>query len=142
LVLVSRLAFHLASIFWHLSTGIRRATDEGVMKTKFLALLLLAGSSLFAHPRVFFGVGFGPTYGGYGYYVAPPPPPVYAYAPAPAAVYPGPGYVFINGYYGYGPYGYRWVPGYYSRPPFVGAYWIGPRYYGGRYYAGYWGRRR
>ena len=40
------------------------------MKTKLLALLLLAGSCVFAGPRVFFGVGFG----GYGYgYYAPPP---------------------------------------------------------------------
>jgi hypothetical protein len=109
------------------------------MKAKFLALLLLAGGTLFAGPRVFFGVGFGPAYG--GYYYAPPPPPVYTYA-APVVPYPGTGYVAVNGYYGYGPAGYYWNPGYYVRPPFVGAYWVAPRYYGGRYYAGYWGRRR
>ncbi len=115
------------------------ASVVSVMKAKLLALFLLAGASLFAGPRVFFGVGFGPAYG--GYYVAPPPPPVYAYA-APAVPYPGPGYVAVNGYYAYGPAGYYWRPGYYVRPPFAGGYWVGPRYYGGRYYAGYWGRRR
>ena len=43
------------------------------MKTKILALFLLAGSCVFAGPRVFFGVGFG---GGYGYYAPPPPVPM------------------------------------------------------------------
>jgi hypothetical protein len=109
------------------------------MKTKFLALLLLAGGSLFAGPRVFFGFGFGPAYGGY-YYA--PPPPVYAYAAPPVAYgYPGPGYVWINGYYGYNGARYYWQPGFYTRPPFYGAYWVAPRYFGGRYYAGHWGRR-
>jgi hypothetical protein len=108
------------------------------MKAKFLALLLLAGGSLFAGPRVFFGFGYGPAYGGY---YAPPPPPVYAYAP-PAAVYPGPGSTWINGYWDYAATGYFWRPGYYARSPFYGAYWVGPRYFGGRYYRGYWGRRR
>jgi hypothetical protein len=108
------------------------------MKAKFLALLLLAGGSLFAGPRVFFCFGYGPAYGGY---YAPSPPPVYAYAP-PAAVYPGPGPTWINGYWDYAATGYFWRPGYYARSPFYGAYWVGPRYFGGRYYRGYWGRRR
>jgi hypothetical protein len=107
------------------------------MKTKFLALLLLAGGSLFAGPQVFFGVGFGPAYG----YYAPPPPPVYAYV-GPTGVYPGYGYTWVNGYWNWAGGRYFWQPGYYVRPPFAGAYWYGPRYYGGRYYGGYWGRRR
>ena len=104
------------------------------MKSKFLALMLLAGSSLLAGPRVFVGVGFG------GGYVVAPPPPVAAYsyyAPPPA---PGPGYSWVAGYYY--PYGgrYAWRPGYWARRPYVGAYWVAPRYYGGRYYHGYWRR--
>lgn len=106
------------------------------MKCKFLTLLLLAGGSLFAGPRVFFGFGVGPAYGGY---YAAPPPAVYAYA-APVAPYPG--YVFVNGYWNFVGGRYLWQRGYYARPPFAGAYWYGPRYYGGRYYSGYWGRRR
>ena len=78
------------------------------MKTKLLALLVLAGSSLFAGPRVFVGVGFGAP--AYGYYA--PPPPVVTYA---APVYPAPGY------------GYTWVNGYYN--------WYGGRY---AWHAGYW----
>ena len=105
------------------------------MKTKLLILLLLAGSSVFAGSRVFFGIGVG---GGYypGYYAAPPPPPVVAYAPP----YARPGYSWVAGYYY--PVGPRWVwrPGYWARRPYAGAYWVGPRYYGHHYYGGYWRR--
>ncbi len=107
------------------------------MKSKLLALVFLAGSAAFAGPRIFFGVGVGY-----------PPPPVAVYAPPPAPptaygyvpVAPGPGYTWISGYYY--PVGarYAWRPGYWSRPPYARAHWVGPRYYGGRYYRGYWRR--
>jgi hypothetical protein len=110
------------------------------MKTKLLAVLLFAGSSMFAGPRVFVGVGFG---GGYGY--APAPVPVYAAPPvAPVAAYippsPGVGYTWVGGYWN--PVGPRWAwhAGYWARPPYARAYWVGPRYNGGRYYGGYWRR--
>jgi hypothetical protein len=101
------------------------------MKTKLLALLLLAGSTVFAGPRLFVGVNFGV---GGGYYAPPPPPPVY-YAP-PAVVRPG--YSWVGGYWY--PVGarYSWHAGYWARPPYAGAAWVGPRYYGHRYYRGYW----
>ncbi len=97
------------------------------MKTKLLALVLLAGSSLFARPHVFFGIGVG----GYG----PPPRPVaVAYVPPS----PGPGYTWVPGYsYPVGGH-YAWRAGYWARPAFVGARWVAPRYYGRRYYNGYW----
>jgi hypothetical protein len=81
------------------------------MKTKLIATLLLAGSSLFAGPRVFFGVGVGVP-------VIPAPAPVVAYA-APA---PGPGYVWVGGgYYFVG--GRRvWREGYWRAPAFRGGY--------------------
>ena len=107
------------------------------MKLKFLALMLLAGSSLLAGPRVFVGIGFG----GGGYVVAPPPPVVaYNYYAPPVAVAPGPGYTWISGYYY--PYGgrYVWRSGYWAHRPYAGAYWVAPRYHGGRYYHGYWRR--
>ena len=56
------------------------------MKTKLLAVLLFAGSTMFAGPRVFISAGFG---GGYGYGYAPAPVPVYA-APPVAPVSPAP----------------------------------------------------
>jgi hypothetical protein len=85
------------------------------MKSKLLAIFLLAGSSLFA--RGHFSVGVGVGVGGYrpygGYYSAPVVPV--------APVYPayGPGYV---------------------APPFAGAIWVAPRWVGGRFFAGHWRR--
>jgi hypothetical protein len=102
------------------------------MKSKLLAAFLLAGSCLFAAPRVFVGVGVG--YAG-GYY-PPPPPPVVTYA-APA---PGPGYAYVGGYWYPAGAHYGWRSGYWARRPYPGAYWVGPRYYGGHYYRGYWRR--
>ena len=77
------------------------------MKTKLLALVLLAGSSMFAGTRVVVGVGV-PGYG-YGYYAAPPPPPVVAYV--------GPRYGWHGGAYWVGPryYGHRYYRGYWRR---------------------------
>jgi hypothetical protein len=107
------------------------------MKTRLLAVLLLAAASAFAGPRVFVGVGFG--YHPWHPYRAYVPAPVVVYAPpAPivpayyAAPVPGPGYVWIAGWQGHA--------GYWARRPFVGAGWVGPRYFGGRYYAGHWRR--
>ena len=119
-----------------------RSAEERGMKTKLIVLMLVVGaSSMFAGTRFSFGIGIGPGYGFYGpaYYYAPPPPayyPAYSYAPAP-----GIGYSWIDGYWY--PYGgrYSWRPGYWARPPFRGAFWVGPRYAGGRYFRGYWGRR-
>ena len=111
------------------------------MKSKLLALFLMAGSSMFAGTHFFVGFGVG------GGYYAPPPPVTYYAPPPPAPVYarpyaPGPGYTWVGGYwYPSGPR-YAWRAGYWARPPYAGAYWIGPRYYGHRYYPGYWGRRR
>ena len=97
------------------------------MKTKLLAVLLLAGSSLFAAPRVLIGVGVGGYVG---------PAPVVAYAP-PA---PGPGYAWVSGYrYPVGAR-YAWHAGYWTRPPYARAYWVAPRYFGHRYHRGYWRR--
>jgi len=103
------------------------------MKTKLLALLLLAGSSVFAAPAVFFGVGVGVAA------PPPPPPPVVSYAPPAYGYYPGA--AWVGGYwYPVGPR-YYWHGGYWARPPYARAYWVGPRYYGGHYYRGYWHRR-
>lgn len=117
------------------------------MKTKMLMILLLAGTSLFARGHISIGIGLGGYYP-YGYYYAPPPvyyaPPPPAYYAPPAAPYYAPGYasgsVWISGYYY--PVGPRrvWRPGYWARPPYAGAIWVGPRWAGSRFYAGYWRR--
>ncbi len=104
------------------------------MKTKLMAMLLVAGGSLFAQ-HLSVGVGIGaPGYYGVGP-VAPPPVAVGAYRPP----CPGPGYVWMDGYYG--TYG-NWIAGYWALPPYTGAYWVAPRLYGGHAYAGYWGGPR
>lgn len=109
------------------------------MKTKLIAVLLLAGTSMFAGPRFFFGVGVGPVY-------APAPVVVYAPPPAPVAVgyvppAPGYGYNWVAGYHYPVGASYAWRAGYWARPPYAGAYWVGPRWYAHRYYGGYWRHR-
>ena len=102
------------------------------MKTKLLALTLLAGGSLFAETHWSIGIGVGTPY-----YSAPPPPPAVVYTPP----CPGPEYTWIPGYYYPAGSGYAWRAGFWSRPPYAGNYWVGPRYYEHRYYPGYWERR-
>lgn len=70
------------------------------MKKKILAGLLLAGGTMFAAPRIGFGISVGV------------PAPVVVAPPVVAAVppCPGPGYVFVNGYWQFA----------------GGGYWLGP----------------
>jgi len=82
------------------------------MKTKLLALALLAGGSAFAGTHFSIGVNIGTP----GYY-----------APAPAAVIPpcpGPGYTWTDGYWS--PQG-AWIAGYWA-PPIVNYYRPVPHY--------------
>jgi hypothetical protein len=100
------------------------------MKTKLMAMSLVAGGSLFAQTHFSIGVNVGVP----GYY-RPAPLAVAAYRP----VCPGPGYVWIDGYTdAYG----NWINGYWSLPPYAGAYWVAPNFVGGRFIAGYWGGER
>ena len=103
------------------------------MKTKLLAMILLAGSAAVAGPRVFFGVGFG----------APAPVVISRPMPAlPPAYVPAarPGYTWIAGYwYPAGPR-WAWHAGYWARRPYAGAFWVAPRWNRGHYFAGYWRR--
>jgi hypothetical protein len=82
------------------------------MKTKLLAMMLLAGGTMFAQPRVSIGVGVG-GYGG-GFYQSAPP---YAYS-----VPPCPAPYWVNGYC-VGGYGYA--------APFYGGVRIAPHFSGG-----------
>ena len=94
---------------------------------KFIGAALLPPMLLTGSPalkaQVSVGIGIG----------APPPPRVYA-----RPVAPGPGYVWVDGYW-YPVNGhYVWHRGYWTQPPYGGAIWVGPRWEGGRYYNGYW----
>jgi hypothetical protein len=91
------------------------------VKSKLLAVTLFAAGSLFAQLSV--GIHIGP----------PPAPRVVAAPPAP-----GPGYVWIAGYW-YPVNGrYVWHEGYWSRPPYEGAHWVAPHHDGANFYAGFW----
>src|SRR6201987_6260139 len=65
---------------------------------------------------------------------APPAPRVVAVVPAQ----PGPEFVWVGGYWYPAGGHYRWHEGYWSRPPYEGARWVGPRHDGQRFYNGYW----
>ena len=73
------------------------------------------------------------------YYAAGPPPPPAVYGVVGYA--PGPGYVWIDGFWDWRNR-YVWVPGYWSRPPRPHARWVpGRAYYNNhRYYyrRGHW----
>ena len=126
------------------------------MKTKLIAVMLVAGASAFAQGQFggdmngdgpgYDGPQDGPGYGAPAYNGAPgyndaqtnggtpgyyPQGPPAAYAAPPLCA---PGTVWIDGY--------NDVNGYCAVPPYSGAYWIGPGYYGGRFVAGYWGGPR
>lgn len=63
--------------------------------------------------------------GGAVYYANVPPPPLRAEA---YGVAPGPGYVWVNGYWGWGGRAYAWTPGRWARPPRPHAVWVAPRW--------------
>lgn len=91
------------------------STGDEQMKAKWLFGGLLATAlTIPALGQVSFGVTIGT-----------PPPPYRYEAPPPI---PGPGYVWIDGYWV--PEGGRWVwhHGDWRRPPYAGAYWSHPHY--------------
>jgi hypothetical protein len=70
--------------------------------------------------------------------VPPPPLPIYEQPPIPAS-----GYMWVPGYWAWGPDGYYWVPGTWMLPPAPGLLWT-PAYWAwinGAYlfFPGYWG---
>jgi YXWGXW repeat-containing protein len=102
-----------------------------LVRPRFVRSLVLAialfGAALTASASVFVSVNF-----------APPPLPVYV-----QPICPGPEYIWVPGYWAYGPYGYYWVPGTWVLAPYVGALWT-PGYWGWSgavflWHPGYWG---
>ena len=96
---------------------------KNFVRTGLLSALLLVASQA-GNAQVAVGIRIGP------------PPPLRAVAVVPAQ--PGPDFVWVGGYwYPVGGH-YRWHAGYWSRPPYSGARWVGPRHDGERFYGGYW----
>ena len=85
------------------------------------ALLIVPASA--AHAQINLGIRIGP----------PPAPRAYRVPPQP-----GPDYTWVEGYqYPQGSH-YLWHNGYWTRPPYEGAYWVAPYHVDGRYFAGRW----
>ena len=74
------------------------------------AMVLLSVAGLSADTRVYVRIG--------------PPPPHHEVVVAA----PGPGYVWVPGYYQWSGTAYVWAPGRYVRPPRVGAVWVAPHW--------------
>jgi hypothetical protein len=97
---------------------------KNLLRTTTLVVALLAGWPAAAGAQVSFGIRIGP----------PPPARVVRVVPRR----PGADYVWIDGYW-YPVNGrYRWHSGYWTRPPYVGARWVRPRYEGREFFGGYW----
>ena len=93
------------------------------MKKNLLLVMLLVAGSL-ALGQVSIGIVIGP----------PPPPRVVRVIPPT----PGPEFIWVEGYWYPVGHHYKWHPGYWSRPPYAGARWIGPRHDGERFFEGHW----
>lgn len=96
---------------------------NGFTKAVLVAAMLLGGVSALA-AQVSVGIRIGP----------PPAPRVVRALPSS----PGPGFLWIEGYwYPVGRH-YKWHEGYWTRPPYEGARWVGPRHDGEQFHEGYW----
>lgn len=94
------------------------------MKKSLLALLVLCAGTALAQVSVGVGIRIGP----------PPRPRVVRVVPAT----PGPGYVWIDGYWFADGRRWRWHDGYWTFPPYPGARWVPARHDGTMFYAGFW----
>jgi WXXGXW repeat (2 copies) len=92
------------------------------LQTLAISALLLVPAGP-AHAQVSFGIRVG----------EPPPPRSYRVPPRP-----GPEYIWVEGYQYPQGSRYVWHDGYWTRPPYEGAYWVEPYHVGGQYYAGRW----
>jgi hypothetical protein len=95
---------------------------RNLLKTFVVATIFLAPAAT-ANAQVSFGVHIGE------------PPPARAYRVPPQ---PSDEYVWIEGYQYPEKGHYRWHDGYWTRPPYQGAYWVEPYHVRGQYFAGRW----
>jgi hypothetical protein len=92
----------------------------------FVCSVMLLCSAPAARAQVSFGIRIGE-----------PPPPRSYYVPAR----PGPDYEWVEGYWFPEAGRWHWHDGYWTRPPYGGAYWVQPYYLNGHYVGGYWDGR-
>src|SRR5579884_3947861 len=111
----------------------RRTTmrERTIWKRAMLGAVIAAAIAVPASAQVSFGVQVGRV----------PPPPL-RYEGRPPA--PGPGFIWIDGYWRWDRGRYVWVPGVWQRPPYAGAYWSHGHWDhypdGWRYHEGHWDR--
>jgi hypothetical protein len=103
-----------------------------VMKSAALTGILLASSALVA-------CGGGYRAGYVDYRVPPPPAP---YAVGPVGYAPGPGYVWVDGFWNLNGGRWAWANGRWAVPPHPHAVWDADRWerhgHGWRYHRGHW----
>src|SRR5215469_8814731 len=83
---------------------------------KTIRMMVLAAAAAVAFPAV----SFASVDVSIGISVNTPPPALPVYE---QPVIPGPGYIWVPGYWAWGPAGYYWVPGVWEMPPAVGMLW-------------------
>src|ERR1700681_2279561 len=93
-----------------------------LLQTLAISALLLAPAST-AHAQISFGIRIG----------EPPAPRAYR-VPRP----PRPDYEWVEGFWYPEGSRYKWHDGYWTRPPYEGAYWVAPYYDNGQYFVGQW----
>ena len=98
---------------WPLPCIIAGRKAEQIMKTRVLAMMLLAGGMVFAQPRFSVGIGFNQA------------PPAYASNIPPC---PGPGYTWVDGYWLQN-YGQPvWIAGSWNAPVFTTGFGFATRF--------------
>ena len=93
-----------------------------LLSTLALSVFLLAGASA-ANAQISFGIHIGD----------PPAPRAYRVPRQPAD-----DYIWVEGYWYPQGSRYAWHNGYWTRPPYDGAYWVAPYNQGGQYFGGQW----
>jgi WXXGXW repeat (2 copies) len=93
-----------------------------LLQTLTLSTLILASASS-AQAQISFGIHIGE------------PPAARSYR---VPRQPGADYVWVEGYWYPQDSRYVWHNGYWTRPPYPGAYWVGPYYDAGQYFSGQW----
>ena len=94
-----------------------------LLRTLTISAMLVGSASAVASAQVSFGIHIG----------EPPAPRAYRVPPQPGA-----DRVWVEGYWYPEGSRYKWHNGYWTLPPYEGAYWVDPYYSGGQYFAGRW----
>jgi len=96
-------------------------------KTLLAVAILLVAPTFMPAAHVDLGLAVG----------TPPPPPPPAYVAGPVGVAPGPGYVWVDGYWNWVGGRWVWVPGAWVLPPHGHRVWVAPaidfRWHGGHW---------